>query len=271
MRNLKFIFFLMTSYVFSQSTFIVTKKDSLGEVISIKDSYPVIIKDSIRDAFIDDYKNLYVYRNSDDSIIKFDSLGKNKSILTLAHPHKIVSSDNPMTIFLFSENSQEFKLIDANLNEIQSFDFTKTFGQVKAVYVEDLQNIWLVDQSKKSLIYYNYRNSAINKSFPLKIDPNVIVDFIVYDQKIYVLTENNFSVYDFDNKVLFSQDIGKGRKLKRNGQAIYVLENNSIYSYTPEKGLNVCFGKEIYKIVDKNSTHFLALIYDKFYLYHQEK
>lgn len=37
--------------------------------------FPIIIKDSIRDVLIDDYENIYVYRNSDLSILKYDSLG----------------------------------------------------------------------------------------------------------------------------------------------------------------------------------------------------
>lgn len=40
--------------------------------------FPIIIKDSIRDVLIDDYENIYVYRNSDLSILKYDSLGHKK-------------------------------------------------------------------------------------------------------------------------------------------------------------------------------------------------
>lgn len=253
MKLFKFIFLLFFSYAFSQN------------------DYPIIVKDSIRDAFIDDYADLYVYRNSDNSILKYDSIGKRKAMITLPHPFKILYVDNPLNIFLFSENGQELKILDANLNEVQYFNFYGLFGHVKTTYVEDLQNLWFIDATKKSLVYYNYRNEKVIKSFPLKIDVDAIEDFLVYEDKIFVLTEKNFSVYDFNSQLLFSQDLGMGRKLRRNGDIVYIIENDNIFSYTTLQGIKAIFGKENYKIVDKNSTHFLALMYDKFYLYKQEK
>lgn len=253
MKLFNLIFLLFFSYAFSQNT------------------YPILVKDSIRDAVIDEYSDLYIYRNSDNSILKYDSLGKRKAVVELSHSFKILSVENPLNIFLFSENGQDLKILDNNLNEIQTFNLYNHFGHIKSVYVEDLQNIWLVDSSKKSLIYYNYRTDKVNKSFPLKIDVNTVEDFIVNQNRIYLLSEKNFSVYNFNSELLFSQDLGKGKKLKRNGNDIYIIENDNIFSYNENQGLKPTFGKVDYKIVDKNSTHFLALMYDKFYLYKQEK
>lgn len=249
----KLTFLLFFSFAFSQN------------------DYPILVKDSIRDAFIDDYANLYVYRNSSNSILKYDSIGKRKAEVALSHPFKILSVDNPLNIFLFSENGQELKILDANLNEVQYFNLYGLFGHIKTTYVEDLQNMWMLDASKKSLMYYNYRNEKLIKSFPFKIDIDAVEDFLVYEDKVFVLTEKNFSVYDFNTQLLFSQDLGKGRKLRRNGDVIYIIENDNIFSYSTLQGIKAIFGKENYKIVDKNSTHFLALMYDKFYLYKKEK
>lgn len=232
--------------------------------------YRIIVKDSIRDAFIDDYENLYVYRNGDESILKFDSLGKKKAMIMLPHPFKIQSVENPLNIYLFSENAQEMKILDQNLNEIQYLNFYGSFGHIKRIFVEDMQNAWLLDESKRALSQYNYRNQVLNKSFPLKIDITAVEDFIIYNDKIYLLTEKNFSVYDFQSQLLFTQDLGWGRKLKRENNIVYIIENDNIYSYTEEQGVKVVFGKENYKIVEKNHTHFLALMYDKFYIYKQE-
>jgi hypothetical protein len=253
MKLFNLIFLLFFSYAFPQNT------------------YPILVKDSIRDAFVDDYADLYVYRNSDNSILKYDSLGKRKAIITLPHPFKILSVENPLNIFLFSENGQDLKILDNNLNEIQTFNFYGDFGHIKSIYVEDLQNIWLIDSSKKSLIYYNYRTDKVNKSFPINMDVNTVEDFIVNNGKIYLLTEKNFSIYNFNSELLFSQDLGLGRKLRRADNNTYIVESNNIFSYNEKQGLKPIFGKENYKIVDKNSTHFLALMYDKFYLYKQEK
>jgi hypothetical protein len=48
--------------------------------------FPIIIKDSIRDVLIDDYENIYVYRNSDFSILKYDSLGHKKAQVMFPQP-----------------------------------------------------------------------------------------------------------------------------------------------------------------------------------------
>ena len=253
MKLFKFIFLLFFSYAFAQK------------------EYPLLVKDSIRDVLIDDYENIYVYRNSDLSILKYDSLGHKKAQVMFPQPFKIQSVENPLNIFLFSENGQDLKILDNNLNEVQTFNLYNHFGHIKSIYVEDLQNIWLVDSSKKSLIYYNYRTDKVNKSFPMKMDVNVVEDFIINNNRIYLLSEKNFSVYNFNSELLFSQDLGKGKKLKRNGNDIYIIENDNIFSYNENQGLKPTFGKVDYKIVDKNSTHFLALMYDKFYLYKQEK
>ena len=48
-------------------------------------------------------------------------------------PFKIQSVENPLNIFLFSENGQEIKILDQNLNEIQYLNLYQKFGHVKAV------------------------------------------------------------------------------------------------------------------------------------------
>ena len=179
--------------------------------------------------------------------------------------------ENPLNVFLFSESGQDLKILDANLNEMQSFSFFGSFGHIKSAYIEDLQNIWLVDSSKKSLIYYNYRTEKVNQFFLLKMDVDRVVDFIVNNGKIYLLTDTNFSIYNLNSELLFSQDFANGKKLRKYGEKIFIINDHNIYSYNDEQGVNAIFGRENYKIVDKNSNQFLALIYDKFYLYKQEK
>ena len=147
MKLFKFIFLLFFSYAFAQKEF------------------PIIIKDSIRDVLIDDYENIYVYRNSDLSILKYDSLGHKKAQVMFPQPFKIQSVENPLNIFLFSENGQEIKILDQNLNEIQYLNLYQKFGHVKAVYSQDLQFIWVLDSARKQLIQYNYREDKIINIF----------------------------------------------------------------------------------------------------------
>ena len=52
----------------------------------------------------------------------------------------------------FSENVQEIKLIDQNLNEIQTIDLKQKFGFIKQAYVEDLQKSLALRRIQKSAI-----------------------------------------------------------------------------------------------------------------------
>lgn len=229
--------------------------------------YPIIVKANIKDALIDDYKNLYVCTEGDLRFIKYDSLGVKKAETLLLQPFKIQSVENPLNIFLFSENTQEIKILDQNLNPIQHFDLSEKFGYVKAVFSEDLQYVWLLDSAQKKLIQYNHRDDKIINSFPLRISFEKINDFLIYDGKIYIVKDKNFIVYNFDGKQIFAIDIENGRKLRRENDKIFVIETQSISEFTSAQEFLPVFSKENYKIVEKNHSHFLALIEDKFYLY----
>ena len=229
--------------------------------------YPIVVKDNISDALVDDYKNLYIYKNSDLSLVKYDSLGVKKAETMLLQPFKIQSVENPLNIFLFSENAQEIKILDQNLNPIQRFNLSGKFGHIKAVFSEDLQYVWLLDSAQKKLIQYNHRDDKIINTFPLRISFEKINDFLIYDGKIYIVKDKNFIVYNFDGKQIFAIDIENGRKLRRENDKIFVIETQSIFEFTSAQEFLPVFSKENYKIVEKNHSHFLALIEDKFYLY----
>ena len=253
MKLFKFIFLLFFSYAFAQK------------------EYPLLVKDSIRDVLIDDYENIYVYRNSDLSILKYDSLGHKKAQVMFPQPFKIQSVENPLNIFLFSENGQEIKILDQNLNEIQYLNLYQKFGHIKAVYSQDLQFIWVLDSARKQLIQYNYREDKIINIFPFDMDLSTVVDFIVYQNQLYILRENCFSVYELKGAHKYSIDIENGKRLRRVNDKIYVIEQNTISLYTPAQLFYPVFSKENFIIVEKNSNHFLALIEDKLYLYGIEK
>ena len=88
-------------------------------------------------------------------------------MITLPHPFKILSVDNPLNIFLFSENGQELKILDTNLNEVQYFNMYGLFGHIKTTYVEDLQNLWSVSYTHldvyKRQVQYLFQNSGARK------------------------------------------------------------------------------------------------------------
>lgn len=84
-----------------------------------------------KDMLADDYGNLYVYKNKDFSLTKYDSLGKQIGQMMLTVPFKVQSVQNPLSVPLFSENAQELKFVDQNMNEIQRVDFKQNSGLLK--------------------------------------------------------------------------------------------------------------------------------------------
>ncbi|MFY7815525.1 MAG: hypothetical protein ACOVRK_10105, partial [Chryseobacterium taeanense] len=150
-----------------------------------------------KDMLADDYGNLYIYKNKDFSLTKYDSLGKQIGKMMLTVPYKIQTVQNPLSVPLFSENGQELKFVDQNMNEIQRVDFKQKFGFIKIAYAEDLQQLWLLDESTKRLIQYNFRNETIINSYPFDASFDDLMDLLVYENKIYILTRQNIRVYTF--------------------------------------------------------------------------
>lgn len=213
----------------------------------------------------DDYGNLYIYKNKDLSFTKYDSVGNQLGKLMLTFPYKIQSVTNPLNIVMFSENAQEIKFVDQNLNEIQKINLSN-FGFIKGVYAEDLQFAWMLNESTKTLFQYNFRSTSVISSFPFNINFNSIKDFLVYNNRVYLLKENTFEVYSTNATKLYSAPISNARKLRRINNDIWIFGSQSVNKFDG-KNLSEIFQNESAKIVDKNNAGFLALIKDKLYLY----
>lgn len=218
-----------------------------------------------KDIYLDDYNNIYMYQSKNFSLVKYDSLGKSLAQQMMPRPYKIQSINNPLNIVLFSENTQEIKLIDQNLNDIQKINLVN-FGFIKAAYLEDLQSLWLIDDSSKSIILYNSRiDKSINK-FPFFVNTENIIDFLVYENKVYLLQDKLFSVYDLKSNLIFSQIIESPRKLKRENDIINVFTEKTFYRYSfPNQWSSKSLEKDA-EIVDKNQSGFLVRKQNKLYI-----
>lgn len=250
MKNLKYFFLFLFCTVSAQ-------KNLAFDSLQLKE---------VRDLFADDYGNIYLYKNKDFSFTKYDSLGKQKGKLMLTLPFEIQSVQNPLNIPAFSENAQELKFFDQNLNEIQTLNFRQKFGFIKMVFAEDLEQIWLLDESTKRLIQYNFREDRIVNSFPFDIDFDMVIDFLVFDYKFYVLTNSDFSVFNFKYEKLLETSFIAGKKIRRENQNILIIGRNSIQQL--ENGnLKTIFSAKNAQIVDKNSTSFFVIKDNKLYLW----
>ncbi|MDP9961791.1 hypothetical protein [Chryseobacterium lathyri] len=224
-----------------------------------------------KDMLADDYGNLYIYKNKDFSFTKYDSLGKQLGKMMLTVPYKVQSVQNPLSLALFSENAQEMKFVDQNMNEIQKIDFRQKFGFIKIAYAEDLQQLWLLDDSTKRLIQYNFRNDTTINSYPFDISFDDLMDLLVFENKVYILTRKHIRIYSLKFEKLFEAPIENGKRFRRENDVILVVADNSILKYNPEKGMIKIFEDKEAQIVDKNILSYFEIKANKLYLYNLEK
>lgn len=220
---------------------------------------------------MDDYGSAYLYKNKDFSFTKYDSLGNQLGKLMMTVPFQVQDVQNPLTVFLFSENAQELKMLDTYLNEIQRIDFRQKFGFVKAAYTEDLQQVWLLDTSTNRLIQYNFRNDSQINSYPLNFNLDEVRNMLVYNGLVYLIKDNKLSVYNFKSKKIWEANIPNVRKLRRENDIIYAISKDEIYEINQLKAEEVVFSDENSQIVDKNSTSYFELKDNKLYLYPIDK
>lgn len=221
--------------------------------------------------FVDDYGSVYLYKNKDFSFTKYDSLGKQLGKMMFTVPFRVQGVQNPLSIALFSENAQEMKFVDQNLNEIQKIDFKQKFTFIKHAYAEDLQQIWLLDESAKRLLQYNFRNDTTINSYTFDASFDDLIDLLVYENKVYILTKTQFKIYTLKFEKLFEAPVENGKRLRRENEFILVMTTNSVLKYFPEKDLTKIFGDPEAQIVEKNSLTYFEIKVNKLYLYNLDK
>lgn len=219
-----------------------------------------------KDLLVDDYGNLYLY-SKDFSFTKYDSLGSQKGRMMFTLPYKIQSVQNPLWLPMFSENEQELKFVDINLNEIQKLDFRQKFGFIKLAFAEDLQQIWLLDESTKRLLQYNFRTDATINSYPFDLKYEELIDMLIFESKVYIISKNKFQVFNFKFEKLFEIELLDGKRLRRENDNILIITNKTIYQYISNSGLKIIFNDPDAKIVDKNMQAYFEIKQDKLYLY----
>ncbi|MXS71851.1 hypothetical protein GSF70_11555 [Flavobacteriaceae bacterium W22] len=254
MRLLQFLFVILFCTVSAQK---VLPFDSL----KLKET---------RDMFADDYGNLYLYKNKDFSFTKYDSLGRQLGKMMLTVPFKVQGVQNPLSIALFSENAQEMKFVDQNLNEIQRLDFKQKFGFIKQAYAEDLQQVWLIDESSKRLLQYNFRNDITINSYPYTVNMDEIIDLLVFENRLYILSKNTFRVFNLKFDKLFEAPVENAKRFRRENENILIVTKTAVFKYIQNKELLKLFEDPETQIVDKNSLAYFEIKGNKLYLYSLE-
>ncbi|MEN2435995.1 hypothetical protein AAH994_11310 [Weeksellaceae bacterium A-14] len=232
----------------------------------------VLPLDSVRirdteDFFADDYGSIYLYRKSDFSFTKYDSVGNQQGRVMMTLPFRVQGVQNPLSIFLFSQNAQEIRLLDQNLNEIQNIHLSRDFNFIQAAYAEDLQQVWLLDGVSGKLIQYNYRGRQTVASYQMNLDPLSVISMLVYQGKMYGLTDNSLVICNLKGQKIADIAVLSPMKLRRENDFIYVITRDSILKLNENNILETVFSAPEARIVDKNSSSFFEVKGNKFYLY----
>jgi hypothetical protein len=173
---------------------------------------------------------------------------------------------NPLNIPLFSENTQELRFFDQNLNPIQTINFRQKLGLIKMAYTEDLQQVWLLDGSMKRLIQYNFRQGNVINSFPMDFDFEEICDMLVFDNRLFLLKEDSLLIYNFRSEKILEIPVVDAKRFRRENFDILIVCKNTVQKLE-NNTLKIIFNAPDSQIVDKNSSSYFAIKGNKLYLY----
>ncbi|MBS1549756.1 MAG: hypothetical protein JSS94_07825 [Bacteroidetes bacterium] len=222
----------------------------------------------VTDAMVDDYANVYLYKNQNFSWTKYDNQGKEIGRLMLTQPFQIQEVQNPLTIPMFSKNAQKIQLVDGYLTEIQMVDLSFNFGNITNAYIEDLQQVWLLDEANHRLLQYFYRDNKVINSFPVSFSFSGIQAMMVYQQKILLMRDQSFEVYDFYNRLLYQQPISNGKKIQRENDVFYLLCQHEIIQVDDFFGKSKSIFQDLdAEILAKNSNSIFVIKENKIYIY----
>ena len=220
----------------------------------------------VTDLLADDYGNVYTYREQDFTFIKQDSLGTELGKLMFTFPFAVLTVQNPLYIPAFSENRQQLKIFDRNLSEIQSVDLSSEFGYVKAVFAEDLQQIWLADASTKRLVQYSFRTDQILNTINIDVNYDRLISMTVYEGDYYLLFPEKVGIYNFRGEKRLEFPVAEGRKLRREKGKIFVLGKDRVWEIYEGRIAEV-FAVEGASVVEKNLSAYFVINGNKLYLY----
>ena len=134
------------------------------------------------------------------------------------------------------------------------------------VYAEDLQQIWLLDESTKRLIQYNFREDKIMNSYPVDIDFENVTDFLVFNSQIYLLSKTQLMVYNFQGSKISEFPLLEGKRFRRENNNLLAIGKNTVHLLR-DSVLKIIFTAENSQIVDKNSAAYFVISANKLYLY----
>jgi len=188
---------------------------------------------------IDTRDQIFVSKKNGD-ILLLDQNGKQLNLFSPPRQGRLQQLEASWTvsIFSFSEDLQEYRILDRFLNPLSEGNFLlNEITLPKAATLGNNNVIWVWDESDLSLKSFNYLQKQITQSQPLNLvlDPQnlTVKEIREFKNRLYLNIPDS-GIFIFDNQANFIQKlpIRVNRQLCFYKERIFWIENDSLKSYS---------------------------------------
>lgn len=240
---------------------------SFGQVWQILKNQP---QGEIRSLEIDPLGNRYVI-SDDMSVVKYKPDGQ---VWYAYHNNRLgnigtLDTGNPFKILVFYPQYQILVILDNTMSESGRLYFEDFgIGNVCAVAISDDNNIWIMEESNKSLVKVGTDGSVLLKGTPnynLSLEANAPIFIHQRGKYLYVSQpEMPIQVFDVFGKWIKSIDLRPFEYPVYIDSHIYYVANDTVYSYNlelPEIDFReVCTCKDVHLIrLDPNGKRLIGV------------
>jgi hypothetical protein len=188
---------------------------------------------------IDTRDQIFISKKNGD-ILLFDQTGKQLNLFSPPRQGRLQQLEASWTvnIFSFSEDLQEYRILDRFLNPLSEGNFLlNEITLPKAATLGNNNIIWVWDESDLSLKSFNYLQKQIVQSQPLNLilDPQnlVVREIREFKNRLYLNIPES-GIFIFDNQANFIQKlpIRINQRLCIYKDRIFWIDQNNLKSYS---------------------------------------
>lgn len=188
---------------------------------------------------IDTRDQIFVSKKNGD-ILLLDQNGKQLNLFSPPRQGRLqqLEASWTVTIFSFSEDLQEYRILDRFLNPLSEGNFLlNEITLAKASTLGNNNVIWVWDESDLSLKSFNYLQKQIIQSQPLNLilDPQnlTVREIREFKNRLYLNIPDS-GIFIFDNQANFIQKlpIRVNQRLCFYKERIFWIENGNLKSYS---------------------------------------